>query len=163
MTDDLSRLSPFPHPENLPPMIREEFAFVFQLAHSAAGLAMPVENPAQFSVRLRDQETEEVTALQFTDIPINRAMFAAKKHFGKDIASFVNFSTRFLAMSDVMRSDAVKKWTKEDKTDSRITLLHPAVIYACAEARLDSKGQFDLCEFFDAVEKIAPTIPAEDP
>lgn len=162
MTDDLNKLVPFPDPEKLPAMDREQFAFVFQLAQSAAGLAMPVENPAQFSVNLHDESSDEVTSLRFTDVPINRALLSAKKHFGKDTLSFFNFSTRFFAMFDVMRSEDIKKWTKKDAVDSRITLLHPAVICACAEARMDSEGRFNLGEFFNAVEAIAPTLPKED-
>lgn len=162
MDNEQAEVSCFTSPDKLSPMDRDQFAFVFQLANSAGALTMPVENPQQFGINIEGEDDETATAIRFTDVPINRALFAAKQHYGKDTASFFNFSTRFFAMFDVIKSEQIRKWTREDESDSRITLLHPAVIYVGAEARLDGQGRFDLTEFFNSVEKIAPEIDVDE-
>ena len=74
-------ISPFRAPHELESIDREIFAFAFQLAHSAGGLAMVVENPEQFGINLIDEEEDKISEIRFTDNPLNRAMFALKEHF----------------------------------------------------------------------------------
>ena len=156
-------ISPFRAPHELESIDREIFAFAFQLAHSAGGLAMVVENPEQFGINLIDEEEDKISEIRFTDNPLNRAMFALKEHFGEGNEMFKNFSMRFFAMFPIMRSEEVKEWEKPDPSDSRATLLHPAVIFASAETPLNTEGEFDLDKFFQTVSIIDSELDDAEP
>ncbi len=160
--DEIEDLKPFKRPDQLGPMDRDQFFFAFQIANSAGALSMPVNNPEQFGINLVDEEEESVKEIRFTDIPINRALLAVKKHFGDDTDSFQNFAMRFFAMFPVLGSDQVKKWEKTDPDDHRMALLHPAVIYAGAEANLDEEGNFNQRTFFEIVDRIAPQVENDE-
>lgn len=149
---------PFTPPHLLGPMDRDYFAYAFELANSAGNLTMPVENPEQCDVTLVDEESDELTLVQFTDHPINRAMLALKNNCEGDSEKFYNLSMRFFAMFPVMRSEEVKKWMTQDKDRPDCILLHPAVVYAGAEVALDKEGEFNIEEFFERVARIATEL-----
>ena len=163
MNEDALDPLPIIKPEDLEPVARDQFAFAFKLSNCAAGLATPVQNPGLNKLNIVDEEKDEVTVIQFTDIPVNRAMFAAKGHFGNDEKSFLNFSMRFFAMGDIIKSEEVKEWMKPDEKNETFSLLHHAVIYAEAETPLDSEGGFNKDKFFKIVKEISLEIGDDEP
>ena len=150
-------------PSTLGPIDKDQFSFAFDLAMRAGHLSMPVENPEQYGVNLVDDDSGEVTGLRFTDNPMNRAIFAVKQHFGDDHQQLLNFTMRFFALMDIFRKNAVAEWIKDDLDNPRAKAIHPAVIYAAAEVKLNKKGDFPLKKFLARVKEIAHTqIEDED-
>lgn len=123
---------------------REKFKLAFEVAKNAS-MDMdeaPAINPERFSISLEGEE------LRFTDHPISRSMFAAKDHFKGDSKTFLAFMPRFWALAELIRNRKLDAWLQDE-------IIHPAVIYAASETKINKNGKFPLQLFLNRAQEIA--------
>jgi hypothetical protein len=147
-------------PEFLPPMDWDQFAFAWDTAVAAGHLTMPVRNPETYhmNVELEDGDVREYVP---RDMPLNRAALAVREHFAEDRESFFNFMTRFFALLDVFRIGTVSEWCCQNPKDPEAQDIHPAVIYAAAELKLNAEGHFPADEFHARVAALVSEIKVD--
>lgn len=84
-----------------------------------------------------------------------KGLLALKEHFQADADRFCSAMWRIWGLIDLIRDERLGRWVIKGNPLSGPTRIHPAVIDATAEARLDGRGRFRADTFLKRVEKIA--------
>jgi len=111
--------------------------FAFGLADAAASLRMPVENPNENSVKLRDDDGSVMT-IRLTDRPMNRAGMAVAQHFKGH--KFRAIMARLLALHDVYKNRKLASWVRT-APDGRQEIAE-SLLAAAAQAPLTTRLKF---------------------
>ena len=84
-----------------------------------------------------------------------KGLLALKEHFQTDANRFCSAMWRIWGLIDLIRDERLGRWVIKGNPLSGPTRIHPAVIDATAEVRLDGRGRFRAGTFLKRVEKIA--------
>ena len=128
--------------QKMPPIPRDQFVIAFDLAVSAVDHGMPANSPETRSVNL-DFGDSTIEKFSFTDCPMNRALFAAKDHFGPGDL-FFNFSMRFMAFHDLLSANLLEDWLRSSEDIPGVQEIHPALLYAASEVKMTKRGNFSV-------------------
>lgn len=119
------------------PVELDEFMFAFGVAHAAASLTMPVENPSAKAIKLRVDD--DVLTLRLTDRPMNRAGMAVIKHFKGD--KFRVIMARLLALNPVFKDPKVASWIRTANGREEVA---ESLLAAGAKAPLTTRLKFNV-------------------
>jgi hypothetical protein len=123
--------APILQPQKAPPVDCEELIRAVEVINRAGRGEIATPDPGRFGVNLV-QADGSVVGLRFTDLPINRAVFAVRDQFQED-DQWQNLLYRYFALCA-----AIKDWQADLapwlQRDVRATLLHRAILEAAAVA-----------------------------
>jgi len=132
-------------PRNAQTFAREEFAYYFAVAMSAAELRMRTGNPETVGVvvELEDGSTE---GLCLADHPMNRAMLATRREIS-NAWMFLSFQWRFWALMELVHDNKLGNFFRESPDAPGSGEVHPAVLEAAGRLPLTKQGHFRPAEF----------------
>lgn len=161
-TEEHAKLEKMAEQVNLP-VDEDLFLYCSNLYSAAASLAMPVENPEEKKIHIKDRGT-----FGFKDIPMNRGMLAITKELREQgIPENIRFSLgiRIMHFGQVLEArDRFRQWIRPRDEDDSIDVAE-ALIRACALARFnltDDDLVFDLDDIGLHASAIEKRLDSED-
>lgn len=122
------------------PVDPDLFLWCTNIYQAAAGMTMPVENPATKKIMVGER------TLSFTDIPINRGMMAVMKELGERNASQEDrmaIAWRLMHFGEIFKraDQELAEFFRTPEDDPESKEISTAVIKACATARMIIDGE----------------------
>jgi len=160
--EEHSKLEKMAEKVNLP-VDEDLFLYCSNLYSTAASFAMPVENPEEKKIHIKD-----IGTFGFKDMPMNRGMLAITKELREQgIAENIRFSIgiRVMHFGQVLEArDRFSQWIRPKDEDDSVDVAE-ALIRACALAKFkltDDDLVFDLDDVELHASAIAKRLDAED-
>lgn len=151
-------IKPFPKFEDAQPFDPDEFNTALNWYQNAALNIAKIKNPNEYGFGFETGDGN-VENYGFTDIPLNRGMFALKERYGDDQDKLFSMIFRIQALFKIMHDEQIKKYMREG---GEYTEVHPAVTDAAAFAIIGNDGFFTVDEFIKTVEELIHTKYKDD-
>lgn len=146
--------------QRIKPVDLDRFRFALGVFGAAAALKGPAPNPAQFSVRIQEDDGT-LTKFSFTDRLENRGILALKQQF-PDSDDLESMSFRILTLSEVLRDKKLSKLGVVRIDEDGNTEIHDAVVSALATAPFRKSGKLDMAAFIAIVKSEFKRIESND-
>jgi hypothetical protein len=87
--------------------------------------------------------------------PYITAAAALRDHFGDDKRRFESAMARFVALMHLFTHNRLGKWVRTSPRNATVQDIHPAVIHAAAQMKLNKNGKFPERKFLSLVAELA--------
>ncbi len=87
--------------------------------------------------------------------PYVKAAVALRDHFGNDKRRFENAMSRFVALMHLFTHNRLEHWVRASAKNATAQDIHPAVIHAAAQMKLNKSGKFPERKFLSLVAELA--------
>lgn len=87
--------------------------------------------------------------------PYVRAAVALRDHFNDDKRRFESAMARFVALMHLFTHNRLQQWVRTSANNATAQDIHPAVIHAAAQMKLNKSGKFPERKFLSVVAALA--------
>ncbi len=87
--------------------------------------------------------------------PYVKAAVALRDHFGDDKRRFESAMARFVALMHLFSHNRLEQWVRTSANNATAQDIHPAVIHAAAQMKLNKSGKFPERKFLSLVAALA--------
>src|SRR5688572_9644362 len=130
-------------PPKIGPVSAEELTFALAVGSAAAAGKIPQSGVKGMGINIADDG--DVSRLELTDIPINRAAIAVRGQFPRE--AFRPIMMRLFALGEAMRDERMTPYVRDADDGSGAIEMHEAVVEIAAVMPLNRKGNFNLATF----------------